>query len=340
MCRRLIFALFFFFAAILPAQDDPLWQYVHPKAQALIGVEWKRVASSEVGQMIRTQFAKSTTTLSFPGAELLDGIDRIFISSPGGPRKPAKSDTPAVLAIAGRFKLEAVRNAMAKGSTTARYHGTEILTPPRPASGENMELALLSNELILLGDHPSLRAVLDGPRAAPAGALFTRATAMAADNDIWAVLAISPEAVAGDTIPQAKAFKDVRGLDLGVSFRQGFALSLNLQAASPQKATEVTQAISGLIALASMHSQDQAQMQDLARKLHIEAKGTAVTLAMSMTTDEVRQGLKSAAPTIAAVTATKTALAPKPHAPAKPMMIRIEGMKGGPVEIPMNPRQP
>lgn len=337
MCRRLIFAVFFFSAAILLAQDDPLWQYIHPKAQALAGVEWKRVASSEVGQIIRSQFAQSAA-LSFPGTELLDSIDRILISSPGGPRKSAKSDTPAVLAIAGRFKLEAVRNAMAKGSTTARYHGTEILTPPRPASGENMELALLSNELILLGDRPSLRAVLDAPRAARAGSLFTRAAAMAADNDVWAVLAISPEALAGDTMPQAKAFKDVRGLEIGVSFRQGFALSMNLQATSAQKATEMTQAISGLIALASMHSGDQVQMQDLARMLRIESRGTAVMLAMSLTVDEVRQGLKSAAPTIAAAT-TRTAPVAKPDTPAKPIMIRIEGMQGGPVEIPMEQRQ-
>lgn len=340
--RLSLFAAFLLSSAVLPAQDDPLWHYVHPKARALVGIEWKRVATSEVGLLIRDELRRSVPP-SVPVTVLLDGVERILLSSPGNP-PGSKSEAPVLIAMAGRFQRAAVQQALKEGTSISRYHGYEVFSQARSRAGEDLQLAFASPELLLLGDRTSLRSALDSTDVAiPSSPVITRARASAAQNDVWAVFDVPPSTLAGNSDPRAAAFRDVRGLDLAVSFRQGLNLSLTLQALTGEKAAKMAQTLTGLMALASLQASNQADMQQLAQKLHVETKGAAVHIALGLSTDEVRQGLRQAKgsfrtrPGALASAVVPPPRRPSPALPEKPPMVRIYGMPGGPVEIPMKP---
>jgi len=218
-------------AATTSVSMPALWRYAHPDAKALIGIEWRRIVNSPIGQEIRQKLTQSGMS-GLKGMDLIDQIDRVFISSPGNPAGASQDQPPAVIAVQGAFNLDEIRKLAADKMTgSATYHSIEILEQ-RQKGEDPMALALVDPRTLLLGDGGSVRAAIDhyfaedpGQAANP---LFLRASELAAANDIWVVAAASPSDFSKDGMKQAPFLNDVNRIEAGISLRDGLGLELNL----------------------------------------------------------------------------------------------------------------
>ena len=280
--RRLLLGVLL--AALSYGAEDSLWKYVHPQARAIAGADWKKIAASDAGQVLHSELARMGLKNAGP-VSVLDSMERVLISSPGGPKDPA-----ALLALEGRFDSPRIRAVLAEGTRSSRYRGIEICRGPRGSGGQPMELALLSSTLLLIGDRSSVRAAIDHP-VPPRGSLLVRARRMAAQNELWAVMSTPPSAFAGEGLPQAELLKDIRGMDLGVALQTGLAISLHLQSSTPAKAKELTAALATLVSLAGVEGGD-PQLKQVVSKLRIAAESNTVGVAFAWNSDELREGLR------------------------------------------------
>ncbi|HBY61982.1 MAG TPA: hypothetical protein DEH78_19350 [Solibacterales bacterium] len=358
--RMAVVCLLLIAGSDLRAQDD-LWQYTHPRAQALVGIEWRRTANSYFAGLVRQNLQEfAALEKAVPGADLLDQIDRVLISSPGKRSPKSKEEPPVVLAVQGRFDAARVKRSLARGFVAGQYQGLEVLSAPK-ARGSDMEMAFVRTDLLLLGDRASLRSVIDRSRslASPPPPLVERAKSVAAHNDVWAVLALPPEAFAGESLPQAAMFKEIRGLDFGVSFQDGMDFQLYLATPSPESAQAMSNTVSSLLQLAALQKPNDPETQKFMRKLRVATESESVHLAFSLDRAEVADGfrqaraafqqrtgpvnlqaaMKSSAPIRLENLASPRPSAPAAAAPAtppgppKPLVVRISGMEDGPREI-------
>jgi hypothetical protein len=333
--RRLLLGVLL--AGLCHGGEDALWQYVHPQARAIAGANWKEVSGSDVGRLLQIEFARMGLKNTGP-ASVLDNMERVLISSPGG--SGVQKDPTALVALEGRFDSPRIRAVLAEGTRRSRYRGIEICSGPRGSGGQPMELAILSHALLLIGDRSSVRAAIDHP-APPSGPLMVRARRLAAQNEIWAVMSTPPSAFAGEGLPQAELLKDIQGMDLGIALRTGLAISLHLQSSTPAKAKEMIAALATLVSLAGMEGGD-PQLKQVVSKMRISVESNTVAVVFALNSDEFREGLRAASGRLRQTVATATLRAPEapeamPTAAPRRRVIRIEGMDEGPREIPMNP---
>jgi hypothetical protein len=88
--------------SLLPApgqHDAGLRRYVHPKAKAVVSIDWLRVKQSPAGAILGEKFLNTGASVpipKFPGAEFLDDVDRILISSPGQAWECLRPGDPAI----------------------------------------------------------------------------------------------------------------------------------------------------------------------------------------------------------------------------------------------------
>ena len=89
-------------AVVLAAQDSTFWQYAHPNAKALIGIDVQRVRTSQMAAQLRSQF-QTVNLPAVPGLEFLKWVDRVMISSPGVKTPGTTQEPPVLIAVQGRF---------------------------------------------------------------------------------------------------------------------------------------------------------------------------------------------------------------------------------------------
>jgi hypothetical protein len=343
-------------------QSDPaLWRFVNPDAKALISIDWARIRQSQAGTMLHEKWRTAGAMPAIPGLELLDEIDRILISSPGNKSPDDNTQPPVLIAIHGHFDAAKVKALFVRlGAKPQSYNSFQVYRPQGKQTKE-MAWVLLDGETILFGDAPSVFGALDrnhfGPNAvqqAPApGSLMARAAGMEASYDFWVIMEateiMSNDQVAsllggGEWASEAQAFEG------GVTLRSGLAADVTVRFSSDDTAKRMTTELTRVVNAVSKDKSANTQVQDLAKRVKFMADGSSTKISLRLTQPELeksaqlfaasrKEKAQSAAAQNARTSANPTStLVPAPM-PAKPGVIRIEGLDDGPREIPIRDPQ-
>jgi hypothetical protein len=130
---------------------------------------------------------------------------------------------------------------------------------------------------------------------------------------------------------------EAQGFEAGVNLRAGLAADITVRFSSEATAKRVTAQLTRVISLAAKDKTSGAQVQDLARKLKFNLDGSATKISLRLSEQELEKSAQAFAEGHKA--SARLAANPAPGlipipAPAKPAVIRIEGLDDGPREIP------
>ena len=216
-----------------------------------------------------------------------------------------------------------------------------------------MALALVSPETLLLGDLASVKAAIDHRETADSAStespLFARAMALAADNDLWLVSEISPTDFAQGGGDNAQFLKDMESIEIGLSLQDGLGAELSLGTASPESAQNLAGGLQFMLGMMLSSQQNSEAGARISEKLQVSTEDTRVRLALELDQTEFANAFRDMSPALSfggsgaevdvqgAVQGSDSRSAEQePALPAEEQVIRIWGMEGGPVEIPMN----
>jgi hypothetical protein len=330
------------FAATAAAQTDT-WELGHPDAKLMLGVDVKSIRESAAWKLFSDSTKAQTPPAQPPvqamqamGKQILDQVNYIFVSSPGNPTLNAKTTAPFLLAVEGKFPLEALK-AFQK-SAPRRYRTADLY---RTTKTDTTTLAVMDG-LVLLGDEKSVLSALDrrGHALPPASKLLARAKALAATHDVWIIADESlskfqPATAAWN--PLAAPFaSQIKGIDFGLAVHEGFEFDLSLASENEAAASQMAQMFAMEIQMALASQAGPPEVADMAQKLKIDSLGNRRRVSLALTKDEYASVLQ-AAQAAQAARAQAAAAAPKtpppaarPAKPATPGKITIYGLDGGP----------
>ncbi len=351
------------------AGEATLWQYVHPEARIIIGVDWQRVKSSPTGKMFARQLADQGAKFKSSGAgfQMLDQFDRLIISgsdlNASGPEKPGS----IVIAIEGKLDRALMKKSMPAGTAVEKFKGADLLVPPRSKSSD-MLMAVLNERFGLMGDRDSIAKVLDAPGGAQDATLLQRANDFASRCEIWMVTSSMGTKVGEGSSPAMKQLEDIESMDLGVSLQKGLGLRANLIAKTEDAAKGFATLAQLMTSMATQDPKQSPEISNLIRSLRVTMEGTAVHMSVDIPLAQLERGVMQAkasaqemgkkslesllgiAPsgqlppglrpavkgvkevTVQGQTVTLPAPPPQPE-PPKTRTIRIVGLSDGPKEI-------
>jgi len=330
-------------------QPDPaLWRFVYPNAKAVVSINWQRIRLSAAGAMMRDKWLSGGFATAIPGIELLDQVDRVMISSPGnGPSNDADTDSavestelPVLIAIQGHFDAAKVRQLFARfGAKPQSYNSFQVYRP-QGKGAKDMAYVQFDAGTILFGDAPSIFAALERNRFTPPapepGSILARASEMDAAYEFWVVMN-TPEIMSNDRLAGlfhgAEWVSEAQGFEAGVSLHAGLAADITVRFATEAAAKQVVTEVTRLVSMMSKDKKAAAQMGDITKKLKFSSDASAVKISLRLTPQELEKSAQAFAAGLKASAASESAALPA-LVPAKPGVIRIEGLDDGPREIP------
>ena len=263
------------------ASDDP-WRFVDPGSRMVMGVKWRAIQESPAGTRFRREIRESLPMSALPGMSFLSGIDRILVASAGQPSM--------TVVLAGEFDLAKVRASVSKRSRRAMVQNVEIFESTEKGSGR-MALALVSTEILLLGDTASLvRAV-----GAPAGRdslVLARARRMDEHNDFWILSTVAPAEVGADNLPVPLPMRDVRGLEMGLAVTDGVGMELSMQMASAEAAKKAKSEFEKTIKLAGKEK-NRPDLAGLDRHMSLTAEREYVRMSFQIDAAQLEQRMQA-----------------------------------------------
>jgi len=292
--------------------DTPaLWNYAHPEARVLVGIDFQKARVSPAGKLMMRQV--STQLPKNPNADLLDAVDRVLVSAPVPPTGGLTEDSPFLIAIQGKLPPLRVKKMMAQGTGIERFRGADLYVPPKSAKSE-VVLAMVNESLWLMGDRPSVEQVLEAVQtngsSRPAPDLVERASAMAAVNEFWVVAMPPREAIVAATkasgpnpgvaMPGMKFLEDIENMDLGVSLQRGLGLNLGLG----MRTEESARMLSGMAQMgAGMAVQEVAktnpELAGILRSLRFVPEKNLVRMRLDVSVAQLQRGMSSMAASMA-----------------------------------------
>jgi len=372
-----ILAAAVFLTSSLCAQAVPsLWEWAHPGAKVVAGIDVRALRESSTGHSAGQLWTGQAGTagaasgvdfskLHVPGMELLEDIDRVFLSSTADASAPAKPTTRA-----GAAKSPASVNnppfILVLEGTFPPAHYKTLLQGPQRAYGKaavyktsktgDTVIAVLNEHTLLLGDEKSVFGAIDRQERAlpaPTSELLTRAAALAANSDIWLVATgigqKAPPATPGPAGMAMQLAAQLDGLELGASLREGIRFDLAVNAKTEESAQMMASMVNSQLQMAAMNPKNQ-QAKEIMDKLQFTANGRRLSMHIALSKEEVEQQIQlaraarmSAAPardvsaSPAAASTAPAPAAPKPAEPQGPRKIRIIGLDEGVREIPLDP---
>jgi len=334
------------FAATAAAQTD-LWELGHPDAKLMLGVDVKSVRESTAWKLFSARPTPGPQAPGSPmqasmamGMGILEQVNHIFVSSPGNPTSTSKTTAPFLLAIEGKFPLEALKAF--QQSAPRRYRTADLY---RTTKTDTTTLAVMDG-LLLLGDEKSVVAAIDrrGRALPPASKLLARAKALAATNDVWIIADESLskfQPAKSEWNPLAAPFaSQIEGIDFGLAVHEGFQFELSLAAANEAAASQMAQIFAMEIQTALASKTGTPEVADMAQKLKVDSLGNRMRVSLALQKEEFAALLQAAQAAQAAEIARAAAAAPnappptaRPAKPANPGKITIYGLDGGPKVI-------
>ncbi len=328
----------------------------------LVGIDLGRVWRSTPGQRIRRALEQAgMKKMSIDsGFGFISDVERVLVSTPGESKGKAKSkQPPVVIAIQGKYDAVALRkDLLKKGAARFSYRGAEIF---RRGSRNDMVVALLNSQTMLMGDGPSIKAAMDLHGSAKPSdydnALMRRAVELDGLYDVWFASEVSPMAVAEGALGNkgpAALFAGTDAFEGGVSFAKGLAVDFAFRNKTAADAEKMAAALNMMVQLGAASSKD-AEMDGFLEKLAIRAADVNVHLTVAWDEKQVAAGLDMAESRVrggpmAAVrrdgqepgtSVAKGELRPRgmvlysPLPSPAPMTIRIFNAEGGPREVPL-----
>ncbi|HET8549315.1 MAG TPA: hypothetical protein VFL57_14985 [Bryobacteraceae bacterium] len=314
-------------ACLAIAQTPPPspWQYVHPNAVIVGGIEWHKASQSPFLRELKRELGSSLKVTQHGDPAAMDAIDAIYFSAADLPDGTDMKDTSGLALVRVRSSLEPLLKSFGKGRARRQnYNGIELVIPQGGRSAD-WRIAILDNRHALMGDWPSLRAALNRTSPAAETPLIMRAKLLAANADLW--FAIDKP---GTAVPGNPMLADVRGVDATVSFANRAELMLQLVTEAPEKAA-------GLAAALNLMT---SALPARPKSLSITAAEATVRIAATTTAADIRaaaaafeQRIKS---TVQVSTATaRPGVRREPELPPEKQVIRIHGLEEGVREIPL-----
>jgi hypothetical protein len=327
--------------------DTALWRFIYPSAKAVINIDWARIRQSQAGAMIREQFLTPGAMPAIPGIELLNDIDRVLISSPGKNSSDDSAETPILIAIQGHFETAKVRQLFTRLGAKAQSYNSFQVYRPQGKDPKDTAWVLFDSGTILFGDAPSIFSALDRSQfSSPpleSGSIVARATQLAANYEFWVIMDAT-EIMASDQVAAlfrgGEWMSEAQGFDAGLNLNTGLAADVIVRFSSEAAAKRVTNELSRMMNLAGKDKSTGAEVQDIARKLKFSLDGSATKISLRLTPQELEKSAQAfaashkASAQMAASAGASQALPDPPPVPAKPGVIRIEGLDEGPREIP------
>ena len=302
------------------------WRYSHPDAKILVGLDLRGIMNSPLGQKlfhdVKSVTQKWTSAASQDDVALLQGIDRVFLSAPAQASLMQPSlHKEMVVALQGTFDLVKLRRMVAAKGQKKLYKGIELWSEPSAQAGKAaMVLALVSPQILLLGDPPSIKAAIDNHAAAgPEKAydpVFLRATELAPLYEIWFVGNIPPKALAGggEAAPSPfSGFDSVESFEAGISVKQGMQLQFNLNAQSPAEASKMAQGLAGMMMFATASQSNSPELGEFLKRVKFGSAGAQVQVSAAWSQPELETGLKQLQ-----ARAMKTVADPMASVPVRP----------------------
>jgi hypothetical protein len=330
------------FAATAAAQTAA-WELVHPDAKLVLGIDVKTIRESEAWQVFSDRTKAQTPPAQPPvqamqamGKQILDQVNYIFVSSPANMTANAKTKPPFLLAVEGKFPMDALTPFLQ--SAPRRYRTADLY---RTTKTDTTTLAVLDG-LLLLGDEPSVLSALDRRgHALPAPSkTLARAKALAATHDFWIVAdeplsKFQPAAAAWNPLAMAFA-SQITGIDFGLGVREGMQFELSLATESEAAASQMAQTLGSQIQMELAAQPNSAAIAETVQKLKIDSLGNRMRVSLMLTKEEFAAQLQAVetARLQAAAAASKTPPpAVRPVKPAAHGKIVIYGLDDGPREI-------
>ena len=330
------------FAATAAAETNT-WELGHPDAKLMLGIDLKTIRESDAWKVFSDQRKAQAqpaaaqpplqATMQNMAMDIFSQVDRIFVSSPGNPTLNSKTTAPFLLAVEGKFPLEALKQF--QQSAPRRYRTADLY---RTTKTDTTTLAVMDG-LLLLGDEKSVLSALDrrGRALPPASKLLARAKTLAATHDAWIIadesLSKFQPAKAGWN-PLAMPFaSQIKGIDFGLAVREGIQFELSLAAPDDASASQMAQMLGSQIQMAMASQPNSAEIAETVQKLKIDSLGNRMRVSLALTKEEFTAQLQAvqAASLRAAAAAPKTPPGPvRPAKPAQPGKIVIYGLDGGP----------
>lgn len=329
--RKLVVVLSFWLAIgmapiFAAAPDASLWRFIHPKAKALVGIQWSRVQQSEVGRWIEQRWINDE---SIPGVEFLPEIQEVLISSPGAIAGAAAGDPPLLISIRGNFDLARVQQLLVREGHRAQTFGNISIYRPGAKASSEPSFALLSTEIILVGDLQSLYATIERSRMPVSeeddDGFLGRAQLLATRYDCWALMS-EPGAMKNFLFASlaGKALSpDSVGFEAGISVKEGLSIDVVMSSSNDRAARTVCAKLNHLLKGVDGGSPEYAA---IFRKLRIVSDHSNVYITLRMNEQETAASLKVTPPPVVE------------GAGAEGKVIRIEGLDEGVREVAVKPR--
>ncbi len=320
------------------------WRYVHPDARLLVGLEWRKLVNSQMGEKLRGQLDHSSVRLaSLKGLDFTKDLERVFVSSPG---EHADGQPRVVIALSGQFNLPAIRKTVtAEGARPSRYKTVELLVP-NAKDPADLCLALINSQTLLLGDRQSVQAAIDQRwRSVPSdSAILQRASALAAEYELWFVADAPVMELLGKQGPhtQFPFLTDVTGMEAGVSLSQGLAIRLDLESKSEESARALVASLRTVLSVIA-GQQKLPAVAGIMQKLQLNAVNTTARIAFWADREELEKHFPTTGPgapatTLAARPAVKGITVAAAHpVPAAPLPAPPPAPAAAPVPPPPPP---
>ncbi len=330
------------------------WRFIAPDSNALLSVDWGRIRTSHIGKLLREKWIDGA---GVPGTEFLDAVDdRFIISSPGKNSDDPNAEMGLLVVVSGHFDLAKVRTTLAQYRVKPQQYNSFQVYRPQGKDPKDWAFVLFDSRTILMGDSRSIFACLDRtafPAAEPpAGSLVARVADMDSTYDVWAIVN-TPGAFGTDRLTALLRGSDqdtgAQGLEFGLSLRDGLAADYTMLLGSNAMAKQMAAELSRIVKLAVKDKLGEPALMDLEKKMKFTAQGSLAKVTVRLTSQELEKNAQLFAATHKTPVQPAASLAPvrpvvkagpaPPPAPPEKKVIRIEGLDGGPREIPYQENQ-
>jgi hypothetical protein len=281
------------------AQSNP-WNYVPADATSITAFEWRRVLDSPQRELVRREIPPAASQL-MNGINFIEGIDRVIVAQTGN---------STLLILNGKFEPGQLRDmALSDGGSVKAYRNAELLVASNSTEG-GTQIALVGEEIVLLGDREALVASIDragsGKHAASAG-----------QYDLW--------------LEEKPASPDITSVEFALLLKDGVQLIATVHARSPEAAKAVL-SNSASLGLNVSESGNDVRLSALFPPAQFEQRAGQWRIAIEqLASTRAERILPTASPGIAPPPVEKPI--EKPDGPRK---VKIIGLEEGEREIDLN----
>jgi hypothetical protein len=282
----------------LPAADPRLLNLVMPGATVLAGVNVDQAKATPFGQYVLTTLIQSQAQqlqqlATQTGFDPRQDVHELLLASTSA----FGNKTGLALAL-GAFDLGKIAAAaQAAGAGAETYGGFSIIEDPQHQNG----FAFLDSTLVVAGDLANVKAAIDRRAGGPTipTALAAQVNQLSSAEDAWAISTVPPSTLRPSAaVPPAagpnvqNALQKIESASGGVKFGSVVVVTGQAQAATPQDASSLGDAMKLFVNMAQLQASQHPKAAALAQSLVVTTEGSSVKITLSLPEDQFQQLVK------------------------------------------------